>query len=136
MRAMLPHGEAETMHDYTTGMDAPDLDLVERYVPAVVLAETFGLIHVTRTVMRADSTTYVFEHTRDIFGRERCRALRFTPHPLPPAPPRFDPNHPAAWPPAQPALTPAIEYLDVKCDDARIQVIAPGSLKRPASGSP
>ncbi len=134
---MLPHGDAETMGRYAApGMSTPDLDLVARYVPAEVLAETFGLIQVTRSVYRADSTTYVFERKRDIFGREVCRALRLTPHPLPTSPPRFDPNHGIVWADRNPDLKPDIAYLDVSCNDPRMHAITPGSLPHPATPAP
>ncbi|HZO93016.1 MAG TPA: hypothetical protein VFB22_04550 [Candidatus Baltobacteraceae bacterium] len=132
MRAMLPHGDVDTMAHYgAPAMDAPDLDLVAEYVPAEVLAETFGLIRITRSVMHAGSTTYVFEHKKDIFGREVCRALRFTPHPLRTPPPRWDPNHGITWADRNPDLKPEVDYLDVSCSDPRIEAVTPGSLDRP-----
>jgi len=121
------------MGHFTPSFSLPDVDLVRRYVPLDVLAETFGLIRVTRTMARADSTTYVFERRKDIFGREVCRALRFTPHPLPSAPPRFDPNHPLQFGPDAPNIKPEVEYVNVSCDARGIQAIEPGSLlKGPA----
>lgn len=137
LRAMLPHGDADTMAHYAAPpMDPPDLDLVERYVPAEVLAETFGLIRITRTVFHADSTTYVFERKRDIFGREVCRAVRFTPHPQQTPPPRWDPNHGLVWAGRSPDLKPEVDYIDVSCSDPRMQPVAPGSLARKATPPP
>jgi hypothetical protein len=119
------------MGHFTPGFGPPDLDLVRQYVPVDVLATAFGLIRVTRTLVRADSTTYVFERRKDIFGREVCRALRFTPHPLPPAPPRFDPNHPLSFPGPNRDLKPEIEYVNVSCDARGIEAVEPGSLLKP-----
>jgi hypothetical protein len=131
LRSLLPHGDASTMGHFTPGFGPPDLDLVRRYVPVDVLAATFGLITVTRTTFRADSITYVFERRKDIFGRETCRALRFTPHPLPPAPPRFDPNHPPLFGPDAPNIKPDVEYVNVSCDARGIEAVEPGSLLKP-----
>lgn len=133
LRSLLPHGDAKTVGRYTPGFTAPDLDLVREFVPVNVLAATFGLIQVERTTVRAGSTTYIFEHRKDIFGRDTCRALRFTPHPLPSAPPRFDPNHPMQFGPDAPNIKPEIEYVNVSCDGHGIQAVEPGSLlKSPA----
>jgi hypothetical protein len=133
LRSLLPHGDAKTVGRYTPGFGAPDLDLVRELVPLDVLASTFGLIQVRRTTIQADSTTYVFERRKDIFGRETCRALRFTPHPLPSAPPRFDPNHPMQFGPDAPNIKPELAYVNVSCDDRQIRAVEPGSLlKSPA----
>jgi hypothetical protein len=116
------------MSHYAPHYGAPELDLVRQYVPVDVLAATFGLITVTRTLVRADSTTYVFERRKDIFGREVCRAVRFTPHPLPPPPPHYDTNHPPLFVPDAPNLKPEVEYVDVSCTAHGIVPIEPGSL--------
>jgi hypothetical protein len=133
LRSLLPHGDANTMGHFTPAFTPPDDDLVRRFVPADVLAATFGLVTVTRTTYRAGSTTYVFERRKDIFGREVCRALRFTPHPLPSAPPRFDPNHPLQFGPDAPNIKPEVEYVNVSCEARGMQAVEPGSLlKSPA----
>jgi hypothetical protein len=133
LRSLLPHGDANTMSHFAPGYSPPELDLVRQYVPLDVLAATFGLITVTRTTVRADSVTYVFERRKDIFGRETCRALRFTPHPIPPAPPRVDANHLPLFGPDAPNIKPEIEYVNVSCDARGIQAVEPGSLlKAPA----
>jgi hypothetical protein len=120
------------MGHFTPGFSPSELDLIREYVPVDVLAATFGLITVTRTTYRAGSTTYVFERRKDIFGREVCRALRFTPHPQPSAPPRFDPNR-VQFGPDAPNIKPEVEYVDVSCNARGIELVEPGSLlKSPA----
>ena len=98
--------------------------------PAEVLAKTFGLIRVKRTAFVADSVAYVFERRQTPFG-ERCRAFRVTDHPKPPPPPRFDPSHPLAFPDRNPDLKPVVEYIDVSCNDRRMEPVEPGSLATP-----
>jgi len=103
--------------------------------PAEVLAATFGLIRVTRTLVHADSVAYVFERKRDLLGREVCRAFRITDHP-PPPPPTPPPSLVGGvarpyLPDRNPDLKPVIEYVDVSCNDAKMQKIVPGSLKTP-----
>ena len=136
LRSLLPRGDVNTMGHFTPGFSTSELDLVREFVPVDVLAKTFGLISVSRTTYRAGSTTYVFEHRKDIFGREVCRALRFTPHPLPSAPPRFDPNHPMQFGPDAPNIKPEVEYVDVSCNARGLVPVEPGSLlKSPAPGA-
>ncbi len=105
--------------------------------PAEVLAKTFGLIRVKRTLTVADSVAYVFERRQTPFG-ERCRAYRITDHPQPPPPPRFDPNHPERnpIPDRNPDLKPAVEYIDVSCNDRRMEPVVPGSLRTPVPRHP
>jgi hypothetical protein len=134
---MLPHGPVAPGH-YTPPLDpaaateARDAALAP---PLEVLAATFGLIRVTRTAFRADSVTYVFERKRDLFGREVCRAFRITDHPLPPPPtpqPSLSGGFPRPYiPDRNPDLKPVVEYVDVSCNNPRMEKIVPGSLKTP-----
>jgi hypothetical protein len=100
-----------------------------------VLAATFGLIRVARTVVHADSIAYVFERKKDILGREVCRAFRITDHPQPPPPtppPSLAGGFPRPYLPDRPPdLKPVVEYVDVSCNDPRMERIAPGSLTTP-----
>jgi hypothetical protein len=133
----LPHGPV-TPGRYTPGLD-PNA-AVSAYEaalapPAEVLAATFGLIRVTRTTYTADSVAYVFERKKDLFGREVCRAFRVTDHPKPP-PPTPVPNLIGGFsrpyiPDRPPDLKPVIEYVDVSCNDHRMERIAPGTLTTP-----
>ena len=124
--------------DYTTKrLGAADIaqavvDAYEKALapPAEILARTFGLIWTTRTVLHADSVAYVYERTRDVLGREVCKAYRITEHPLQPAPARFDPNKPQ-FPGPLPNATPLLETVDVRCNDAGMQHVAAGSLTSP-----
>jgi hypothetical protein len=101
-------------------------------IPVEVLAKTFGLIRRTRTVVHAASVTYIFERTRDLFGREVCRAFRVTEHPEATPPPHFDPNHPLVFPDGRRDLKPVTEYVNVSCDDPSMRKVVPGSLASPA----
>jgi len=98
--------------------------------PAEILARTFGLLWTTRTLLHADSIAYVYERTRDILGREVCKAYRITEHPLQPAPARFDPSK-AQFPGPLPNTTPLIETVELRCNDPGMQPVVPGSLKSP-----
>jgi hypothetical protein len=103
--------------------------------PAYVLAATFGLIRVSRTVVHADSVAYVFERKKDLLGREVCRAFRITDHPLPPRPTPA-PSLSGGFarpviPDRLPDLKPEVEFVDVSCNDPRMERIAPGSLTTP-----
>jgi len=108
--------------------------------PAEVLAATFGLIRVRRTIVHADSVAYVFERKRDILGREVCRAFRITDHPEPPpptAPPSLQGGQPRImFPDRPPDIKPIIEFVDVRCNDPRMERIVPGSLKTPVPRHP
>jgi hypothetical protein len=135
-------GGGSTVKSY--GPDAADLArrAVEAYEaaiapPAEVLAKTFGLIRVSRTAFVADSVAYVFERRQTPFG-ERCRAFRITDHPKPPAPARFDPNHPerAPIPDRNPDLKPEVQFIDVSCNDRRMEPVVPGSLRTPVPRHP
>ena len=98
-----------------------------------MLAKTFGLIRVTRTLFVADSVAYVFERRQTPFG-ERCRAFRVTDHPKPPAARRAStPTTPTATrsPDRNPDLKPVVEYIDVSCNDRRMEPVVPGSLTTP-----
>jgi hypothetical protein len=103
--------------------------------PAEVLAKTFGLIRVSRTLVHADSVGYVFERKRDLLGREVCRAFWVTDHPPPPPPtpqPSLAGGFPRPYlPDRNPDLKPIVEYVDVSCNDHRMENIVPGSLKTP-----
>ncbi len=108
--------------------------------PAQVLAETFGIIRVNRTLLHADSIAYVFERRRDLLGRETCRAFRITEHP-PPPPPTPVPSVMGGFarpylPDRNPDLRPVLEYVDVSCSDPRIEKVVPGSLATPVPRRP
>jgi len=135
---MLPKGPV-TPGRYTPGLDPnAAVDAYEKALapPAEVLAATFGLIRVQRTLIHADSVAYVFERKRDLLGREVCRAFRVTDHPLPP-PPTPVPgirigSFPQPYIPDRPRdLKPVVEYVDVSCNDPRMEKIEPGSLRTP-----
>ncbi|HTD32018.1 MAG TPA: hypothetical protein VK665_00045, partial [Candidatus Elarobacter sp.] len=135
--ALLPHGPVQPGH-YTGGLDpGAAVDEYEKSVapPAEVLAATFGIIRVSRTVMHADSVAYVFERKKDIFGREVCRAFWITDPPQPPPPtplPHIIGGFPRPYIPDRPPdLKPVVEYVDVSCTDKRIQPVVPGSLRTP-----
>ena len=131
------------MGRYSPGMDPRKvLDAYEAALapPAEVLAQTFGLLHITRTLIHADSLAYVFERKRDFLGREVCRAWRITEHPLAPPPTPLPslaggraPDH---YPRQHPDLKPEIEYVDVSCNDPRMEHVPPGSLKTPVPRHP
>jgi hypothetical protein len=135
---MLPKGPVAPGR-YSPGYDASHAaDAYERELapPAEVLAATFGLIRIDRTVIHASSVAYVFERKRDILGREVCRAFRITDHPLPPPPtpvPGIRPgdiNRPyIPGPPRD--IKPVVEFVDVSCSDARMEKIVPGTLRTP-----
>jgi len=132
---MLPRGPVDTMRSYG-GTAIDPKSVAEDYeklvaVPAEILAQTFGLIRITRTIRHADSISYVYERRRDILGREVCRAFRITDHPEPTPPPRFDPNHPLVFPDRLPDLKPIVERVDVDCNDPRMERVVPGSLATP-----
>lgn len=98
--------------------------------PAQILAQTFGLIRVDRTVVRADSVAYVYKRIRTPFG-ERCLAWRITDHPKPPPPARYDPLHPPD-PRRNLELKPEVEEsVEVSCNDPRMERVVPGSLTTP-----
>jgi hypothetical protein len=133
MRALLPSGPV----DYSAKRVENDiakrvLDAYEKALapPAEILARTFGLIWTTRTVLHADSVSYVYERTHDLLGREVCKAFRITEHPLQQAPVRFDPNK-AQFPGPLPNATPLIETVEVRCNERGMQAVVPGSLTSP-----
>jgi len=139
---LLPHGPVTPGH-YAPGLD-PNAAVAayEAAVapPAEVLAATFGLIRVTRTSFTADSVAYVFERKKDLFGREVCRAFRVTDHPKPP-PPTPVPNVIGGFarpyiPDRPPDLKPVVEYVDVSCNDHRMERFAPGTLTTPVPRHP
>ena len=140
LKSLLPHGDVNSMRSYgNSGIDPRTVaEAYERLVavPAEVLAKTFGLIRVRRTVIHADSIAYVFERRRDILGREVCRAFRITDHPDPTPAPRFDPKNPLVFPDRNPDLKPIVGYVDVSCNDPKMQPVEPGSLKTPAPRHP
>lgn len=137
LRGMLPHGPV-TPGRYTPALDprtATEAYEAALRPPAEVLAATFGLIRVSRTLVHADSVAYVFERKRDILGREVCRAFWITDHP-PPPPPTAQPSLSGGFarpylPDRNPDLKPVVEYVDISCNDKRMQPIVPGSLKTP-----
>jgi len=108
------------------------LDAYEKALapPAEILARTFGLLWTTRTVLHADSIAYVYERTRDVLGREVCKAFRITEHPLQASPGRFDPSKPQ-FPGPLPNATPLLETVEMRCNDPHMQPVVPGSLKSP-----
>jgi hypothetical protein len=137
LRALLPHNAVVPGH-FAPGLDPRTA--VEEYErklapPAEVLAATFGLIRISRTVMHADSIAYVFERKRDVFGREVCRAFRITDHPPPPPPtpvPSLIGSFPRPYlPDRNPDLKPVVEFVDVWCKDPRMETVVPGSLRTP-----
>lgn len=129
----MPHGEIVPGHVSPTLDPRSAVDAYEKALapPAEVLAATFGLIRVSRTLVRADSIAYVFERKHDLLGREVCRAFRITDHPQPPPPSRFDPNRPLVFPDRAPDRKPVIEFVDVSCSDPRMEKVEPGSLTTP-----
>lgn len=137
---MLPHGPVNSIKGYGPAAIDPaeaaaDWEKLVA-VPADVLARTFGLIRRTRTLVHADSVAYVFERTKDLFGREICRAFRITEHPPPTPPPRFDPKNPLVFPDRNPNQRPITEYVNVSCDDPSMRKVVPGSLATPAPRQP
>jgi hypothetical protein len=142
LRALLPHNAVVPGH-YAPGLD-PNA-AVEAYEkaltpPAYVLAATFGLIRVSRTVVHADSIAYVFERKKDLFGREVCKAYRITDHPKPP-PPTPPPSLSGGFarpyiPDRPPDLKPVLEFVEVSCNDPRMERIAPGGLTTPVPRHP
>ena len=137
LRSLLPHGPV-TPGRYTPGLDPQAAVAAYEAAlapPAEVLAATFGLIRVSRTVVHADSIAYVFERKKDLFGREVCRAFRITDHPKPPPPsppPSLVGNHTQPnLPGPLPDLKPVVEYVDVSCNDPHMEKVVPGSLKTP-----
>jgi hypothetical protein len=102
------------------------------------LAKTFGLIYTTRTVLRADSVAYVYEHTHDLLGRDVCRAYRITEHPLrdaTPPPNRLGPG--AADMPETPRdVKPVVETVDLSCTAPGMIPVVPGSLTSPVPRHP
>jgi len=139
---MLPHGAVAPGH-LTPTMDPREaLADYEKSLspPAEVLAETFGIIRVQRTLVAAGSIAYVFERRRDVLGREVCRAFRITEHPLPP-PPTPPPSLVGGvarpvLPDRNPDIKPVVEYVDVSCNDRRMQKVDPGSLTTPVPRHP
>ncbi|MDB5071269.1 MAG: hypothetical protein JWM87_2380, partial [Candidatus Eremiobacteraeota bacterium] len=137
LRAMLPKGPV-TPGRYTPGLDPnAAVDAYEKALapPAEILAATFGLIRVKRTLVHADSIAYVFERRRDVLGREVCRAFRITDHPQPP-PPTPMPSLAGGFarpylPDRSPDLKPVVETVDVSCNDPRMEKVEPGSLRTP-----
>jgi hypothetical protein len=138
LRAMLPKGPVAPGHYTPPALDPSAATAAYEKAlapPAEVLAETFGLIRVTRTAFRADSVAYVFERRKDIFGREVCRAFRVTDHPKPP-PPTPVPNLVGGFsrpyiPDRSPDLKPVVEYVNVSCNDRGMEHIVPGTLTTP-----
>jgi hypothetical protein len=135
---MLPHGPVAPGRYTPAPVDPNDaVGAYERALapPAEVLAETFGLIRVSRTLAHADSIAYVFERRRDLLGRETCRAFRITDHPQPPPPtpmPAIMGGFPRPYlPDRNPDLKPIVEYVDVSCNDRRMERVEPGSLRTP-----
>jgi hypothetical protein len=137
LRALLPHNAVVPGH-YTPGLDPRTAsEEYERKLapPAEILAATFGLIRISRTVTHAGSIAYVFERKRDLLGREVCRSFRITDHPLPP-PPTPPPSLSGGFarpylPDRPPDLKPIVEVVDVSCNDARMEKVVPGSLRTP-----
>jgi hypothetical protein len=137
LRALLPHNAVVPGH-YTPGLDPRTA--VEEYErklapPAEILAATFGLIRVSRTIRHADSIAYVYERKRDLLGREVCRAFRITDHPPPPPPTPF-PSVIGGFqrpylPDRNPDLKPIVEVVDVSCNDPNMEKVVPGSLRTP-----
>ena len=113
------------------------LDAYEKALapPAEILARTFGLLWTTRTLVHADSIAYIYERTRDILGREVCKAYRVTEHPLQASPRTFDPSK-AQFPGPLPNATPLVETVELRCDDPHMQPVVPGSLKSPVPRHP
>jgi hypothetical protein len=137
LRAALPSASPPAMqrvdlNRYSTNsvLDAYEAALAP---PLEILAKTFGLIYTTRTLTRADSVAYVYERTRDVLGREVCRAYRITEHPQRPAPARVDHAAPGAvdFPRPLPDVTPSIETVDVSCRAPGMIPVEPGSLTSP-----
>jgi hypothetical protein len=139
---MLPKGPVAPGR-YTPGLD-PNAAVAayEKALepPAYVLAATFGLIRVTRTLYHADSVAYVYERRKDMFGREVCRAFQVTDHPQPP-PPTAPPSLVGGFarpyiPDRSPDLKPVIEYVNFSCDDRRMERFPPGTLTTPVPRHP
>lgn len=128
------------MKHYTPGatevvqraMDAAEAALAP---PAEILAQTFGLIRIERTVVVADSIAYVYKRIKTPFG-ERCLAWRITDHPKPAGPERYDPNRPY-FPEGSPNLKPLVEKdAEVSCNDHRMQAVTPGTITTPVPRHP
>jgi len=139
---MLPHNS--TTKTYTPGAadvlararDAYEAALAP---PLEILAKTFGLIRVARTMVVADSVAYVYERHHTPFG-DRCLAWRVTEHPEPQPTPWHDPAigaPPPNFPPGAPDLKAVVEKsVEVDCNDKRMQAVAPGSLTSPVPRHP
>ncbi len=102
--------------------------------PLEVLAKTFGLIRVRRTLTQADSIAYVYERTRNLFGQEVCKAYRITEHPQRPPTTYSTHTGPGAvdFPVPLADVKPTVETVEVSCNDAKMQAVAPGTLTTPA----
>jgi hypothetical protein len=142
MRAALPSASPPGMQRIDVGAYSTErvLDAYEAALapPLEILAKTFGLIYTTRTVTRADSVAYVYERTRDVVGREVCRAYRITEHPVREATP--PPNHlgpgVVEFPRPLPDVTPRVETVDVSCRAPGMIPVDPGSLTSPVPRRP
>ncbi len=109
--------------------------------PPEVLAATFGIIRERRTNLHPDSVTYVFgEPKRNLIGRTVCRAWRVTDHPQPSPPPApsslVGGRTTLVFPGPNPDLKPEIDYVEVSCDDPRMEKHVPGSLATPVPRHP
>jgi hypothetical protein len=109
--------------------------------PPEVLAATFGIIRERRSNLHPDSVTYVFgEPRRNMIGRTVCRGWRVTDHPQAspaPASSSLMGGRPApVFPGPNPDLKPQIDYVEVSCDDARMEKHVPGSLTTPVPRHP
>jgi hypothetical protein len=109
--------------------------------PEEVLAAAFGIIRERRTNLHPDSLTYVFgEPKRNLIGRTVCRGWRVTDHPQPSAPSApgslVGGRPTIAFPGPPPDLKPIIEYVDVACDDPRMEKHVPGTLATPVPRHP
>jgi hypothetical protein len=109
--------------------------------PPEVLAATFGIIRERRTNVHPDSVTYVFgDPKRNLMGRTMCRGWRVTDHPQASPPPAADSlvggRTTLVLPERNPDLKPQIDYVDVSCDDARMEKHVPGSLATPVPRHP
>lgn len=137
LRAALPSASPPGMQRVDLGTYSTNrvLDAYEAALapPLEILAKTFGLIHTTRTVAHADSIAYVYERTRDLLGREVCRAYRITEHPLrdaPVPPSRLGPGA-VEFPRSLADVKPVVETVEVSCRAPGMIPVEPGSITSP-----